>query len=125
MFFADYSNFSNDSAVNQSETLPTTVSIETVARDDYDASSTELSTLDRYVTPIWYIIGVPGNVIAYVVWIQRRMRHSSGCYLAALAFDEGIFLLLQVGYRGCSRCTIIKNIVWALLDGYSTRLSVN
>lgn len=98
MFSDGYRNLSNDSAIDQSEALATTVSTETVASDDHhDASSSvELSTMDRYVTPIWYVIGVPGNVIAYVVWIQTRMRHSSGCYLAALAFDEGIFLLLQV-----------------------------
>lgn len=96
MVFADYRNLSNYSAIDQSEALAATVSMETVASDDHDVSSVELSTMDRYVTPIWYVIGVPGNVIAYVVWIQTRMRHSSGCYLAALAFDEGIFLLLQV-----------------------------
>lgn len=53
--------------------------------------------VDRYVTPIWYILGIPGNIVAYIVWMQRRMRPSSGCYLAALALDECIFLILQVG----------------------------
>jgi hypothetical protein len=55
-----------------------------------------IEAIDRFVTPIWYVIGIPGNVVAYVVWIQRRMRPSSGCYLAALALDECIFLILQV-----------------------------
>lgn len=52
--------------------------------------------IDRFVTPVWYFLGIPGNVIAYLVWIQRRMRPSSGCYLAALALDECVFLVLQV-----------------------------
>jgi len=55
-----------------------------------------IDAIDRFVTPVWYVIGIPGNVVAYVVWIQRRMRHSSGCYLAALALDECLFLILQV-----------------------------
>lgn len=52
--------------------------------------------IDLFVTPVWYLLGIPGNIIAYVVWIQRRMRPSSGCYLAALALDECVFLILQV-----------------------------
>jgi hypothetical protein len=55
-----------------------------------------IDAIDRFVTPVWYVIGIPGNIVAYVVWIQRRMRPSSGCYLAALALDECIFLILQV-----------------------------
>ena len=54
------------------------------------------TAIDRYVTPVWYVVGIPGNILAYIVWIQSRMRPSSGCYLAALALDECIFLLLQV-----------------------------
>jgi len=29
---------------------------------------------------VWYF---PGNLLAFAVWIRPRMRHSSGCYLAA------------------------------------------
>ena len=55
-----------------------------------------IDVIDRYVTPVWYVAGVPGNVMAFVVWTQRTMRASSGCYLAALAFNDCVFLLLQV-----------------------------
>ena len=55
-----------------------------------------IKAIDKFVTPVWYVIGIPGNIIAYIVWIQRRMRPSSGCYLAALALDECLFLVLQV-----------------------------
>lgn len=55
-----------------------------------------IEAIDKFVTPVWYVIGIPGNIIAYVVWIQRRMRPSSGCYLAALALDECLFLVMQV-----------------------------
>ena len=50
---------------------------------------------DRYVTPIIYAIGFPGNVISFIVWIRRRMRHSSGLYLAALALGNLTFLVLH------------------------------
>lgn len=62
--------------------------------------------IDRYVTPIWYLLGIPGNALACAVWIQRRMRPSSGCYLAALAMDEGIFLILQVSHDDKTRMRV-------------------
>jgi len=55
-----------------------------------------IDAIDLYVTPLWYVIGIPGNILAFVVWVQRRMRPSSGCYLAALALDECLFLIMQV-----------------------------
>lgn len=54
---------------------------------------------DKYVTLLMYVIGFPGNALAFVVWIQRRMRHSSGCYLAALAFVDFVFLSLQLVFE--------------------------
>nr|KAG5705937.1 hypothetical protein BaRGS_010827 [Batillaria attramentaria] len=56
----------------------------------------EVITVDRYVTIFIYCIGFPGNILSFIVWIQKRMRHSSGCYLAALALDDFIFLSLHV-----------------------------
>jgi len=53
-------------------------------------------SIDRYVTPVWYVLGIPGNLLAFCVWMQRKMRRSSGVYLASLALDEGLFLLMQV-----------------------------
>ncbi|XP_041369624.1 thyrotropin-releasing hormone receptor-like [Gigantopelta aegis] len=61
--------------------------------------SPEKVYVDRYVTPIIYAIGFPGNIVSFIVWIQRRMRHSSGCYLAALALDDLIFLVLHVMFE--------------------------
>ena len=76
----------------------------TTSRDLFNASSSDsvqlmtsaIGVIDRYVTPVWYVIGVPGNLLALVVWTQKKMRASSGCYLAALALNDFIFLLLQV-----------------------------
>jgi len=61
-----------------------------------------IDAIDLYVTPAWYVLGIPGNILAFVVWVQRRMRPSSGCYLAALALDECLFLMMQVRYIRCA-----------------------
>jgi len=53
-------------------------------------------SIDRYVTPVWYVLGIPGNLLAYCVWMQRKMRRSSGIYLASLALNEFFFLVMQV-----------------------------
>jgi len=71
-----------------------------MTHDLFNASSEAslMSTTDviKYITPVWYLVGVPGNLLAFVVWTQKRMRASSGCYLAALALNDCIFLMLQV-----------------------------
>ncbi|KAI0210569.1 hypothetical protein LSAT2_004656, partial [Lamellibrachia satsuma] len=55
--------------------------------------------VDKYVTPIWYAVGFPCNVLSFLVWIRPRMRHSSGCYLAALAMVDLVFLVLQLVFE--------------------------
>lgn len=55
--------------------------------------------IERYLTPLWYVVGFPGNLLAFLVWIQARMRPSSGCYLAALALNDFIFLMLHMCYE--------------------------
>ena len=51
---------------------------------------------ERIIPPIWFIVGFPGNILAFIVWIQPRMRPSSGCYLAILALGDFFFLVLQL-----------------------------
>ena len=54
--------------------------------------------VDRSVTPIWYVIGITGNVLSASVWMQRRMRqnNSSAVYLATLSITDLFFLLLHI-----------------------------
>ncbi|KAL8597821.1 hypothetical protein ACOMHN_004936 [Nucella lapillus] len=59
----------------------------------------EVIFVDKYVTILIYCLGFPGNILSFLVWVQKRMRHSSGCYLAALALDDFIFLSLHVIYE--------------------------
>ena len=62
-----------------------------------DTSLTETAALvDKIISPILYLIGFPGNIFAFVIWIQPRMRHSSGMYLAALAIADLLFLIFHV-----------------------------
>ena len=53
--------------------------------------------IDRIITPIWYIVGITGNIMAAVVWLQPRMRRnsSSAIYLSALSINDTLFLLLH------------------------------
>lgn len=59
----------------------------------------EFLMVDKCVSLVTYCIGFPGNIVSFIVWIQRRMRHSSGFYLAALAMDDFIFLSLHVVFE--------------------------
>lgn len=53
--------------------------------------------IDRAVTPLWYIIGITGNVVSAAAWLQQRMRKnsSSAIYLSALSINDTLFLLLH------------------------------
>jgi len=78
-----------------------------------------IESIDLYVTPVWYVLGIPGNILAFIVWVQRRMRPSSGCYLAALALDECLFLFMQVEPLSamCTVCsTCILSVYLSLLS---------
>ena len=54
--------------------------------------------IDKVVTPIWYIVGILGNVISAKIWLEKRMRrnNSSAVYLATLSINDTLFLLLHV-----------------------------
>lgn len=56
----------------------------------------QIIELSTYMPPIWWVIGIVGNVIALLVWLQPKMRHSSGYYLAALALSDLFFLILNI-----------------------------
>lgn len=58
-----------------------------------------IPVINKYVTPVWYVIGFPSNLLAFTVWIRPRMRPSSGCYLAALAMSDVIFLILHLVFE--------------------------
>ena len=60
--------------------------------------------VDRVVTPIWYVIGITGNTLSAIVWLQRRMyaNNSSAVYLVALSISDLLFLLLHFVQVGSS-----------------------
>lgn len=59
----------------------------------------DIDFIDKTLSPIIYILGFPGNILSFMIWIRPRMRHSSGVYLAALALVDCIFLILHVLYE--------------------------
>ncbi|PVD19312.1 hypothetical protein C0Q70_19799 [Pomacea canaliculata] len=56
--------------------------------------------VERWILPLWYIIGLTGNPVSAIVWFGRRMRrnNSSAIYLGSLAVSDVIFLLLHLLY---------------------------
>ncbi|KAK2175992.1 hypothetical protein NP493_692g07037 [Ridgeia piscesae] len=91
------------SAVFNSSLLPTVQPLSQTTYpsiDDIVARHSPAKTIvDKYATPVWYVIGFPCNVMSFLVWIRPRMRHSSGCYLAALAMVDLVFLVLQLVFE--------------------------
>lgn len=49
--------------------------------------------IHRYFAFMWMSLGIPGNILAFVIWIQPRLRTASGFYLAALSLID-LFMLL-------------------------------
>ena len=64
----------------------------------YDKYLPGLNSSTKYLRIIMYAFGFPGNLVALLVWIRRPMLQSSGCYLAALALNDLIFLSLDFPY---------------------------
>jgi hypothetical protein len=83
--------YENDSANGSSSVL----SLESV----YYTHLPSIVVFSRVATLLSYAIGYPGNLLALYVWVQRRMRQSSGCYLAALAAVDFLFLVLHIFYE--------------------------
>ena len=54
--------------------------------------------VDRSLTPIFYIIGILGNILCAKIWLEKRMRknNSSAIYLATLSITDLFFLLLHI-----------------------------
>lgn len=54
--------------------------------------------IDRFITPIWYVIGIFTNPISAFIWLNRRIRknNSSAIYLGALSINDCTFLVLHL-----------------------------
>jgi len=65
------------------------------------------------VTPLWYAIGVAGNSLSALVWLQHRMHanNSSAVYLVALSVSDLLFLLLHFVQVRHDHARLIRAIV--------------
>jgi len=86
-----------------SHVFPTTVNCsdaaEAAAWDAHFQSDLYAAQLvNRVVSPVWYTVGIVGNVLSALVWLQRHMRrnNSSAVYLATLSINDTLFLLLHI-----------------------------
>lgn len=64
----------------------------------YEVFTPNAVKIDRVVSPIWYSIGIIGNLLSTYVWLQKRMRkkNSSAVYLITLAISDLTFLPLHL-----------------------------
>lgn len=94
----ELSNISQHNDLSLTSTTPSTTSINITVNENvyYAKYLPEKEFVGKYVTLFTYTIGFPGNVFALLIWLQNKMRNSSGYYLAALAFSDFLFLTLQV-----------------------------
>lgn len=54
--------------------------------------------IDRFFTPIFYVIGLPANPLSAYIWLNRKTRtnNSSAIYLGALSISHVVFLFLHI-----------------------------
>ena len=50
---------------------------------------------NKYMTPMWIIIGIPGAILSIAVWSHRKMRNSSSMYLITLSAVDALFFVVQ------------------------------
>lgn len=57
--------------------------------------------INKYVTPVWYAVGLVGNVISALIWSNQRLRtcNTAAFYLTSLALADFSFLLLHLFYE--------------------------
>ena len=82
---------------------------------------TATNTLAVAISCVALTLGIPGNVLSAIVWLRRRIvsKNPSAIYLAALAINDLVFLILDVPDRfRCSGrdswlCVCILYPVWS------------
>ena len=57
--------------------------------------------VNKYVTPVWYVVGLIGNVISALFWSSQRVRtcNTAAVYLTCLALADFSYLALHVFYE--------------------------
>jgi hypothetical protein len=57
--------------------------------------------INKYVTPVCYVIGLIGNIVSAVFWSSQRLRqcNTAAVYLTALAFADFGYLALHIFYE--------------------------
>jgi len=55
-----------------------------------------IETIETVITWLVCVLGIPGNILSAIVWLRRR-NNSSAIYLAALAINDLVLLLIYLG----------------------------
>jgi hypothetical protein len=54
--------------------------------------------LYMYFYPFIYAIGIPGNVVSAILWLQPTLRTATGLYFASLAISDTLILLFHLRF---------------------------
>jgi len=70
----------------------------TTVSNEVDDTASTISLLYDVITRVILVMGIPGNILSAIVWLRRRVasKNSSALYLAALAIDDLVYLLITL-----------------------------
>ncbi|OAF70455.1 hypothetical protein A3Q56_01782 [Intoshia linei] len=52
--------------------------------------------INLYFIPVWYLLGIPGNILSIIVWFKMSRHHPSAIFYLYLCINDVIFLILHV-----------------------------
>jgi hypothetical protein len=71
---------------------------DTIAGLDYSSMESILYFFTRYFWMITTVFGIPGNVLSFIICLQKDNRRFSTCiYMAGLAVVDSLLLTTRVG----------------------------
>ncbi|KAH3836474.1 C-C chemokine receptor type 2-like [Dreissena polymorpha] len=73
----------------------------------------------KYMRIVMYLLGYPGNILTFLVWIRKPMLQSSGVYLATLAVSDLLFLSLDLPYSLHTEWSVYVLNVPVICEGFT------
>jgi len=83
--------------------------------DEASYDWTRTRAMRQVIFYVIFALGFPGNVLSAIVWLRRHIatENPSAVYLAALAINDLVFLILQgLCTLGCNGCIVTSYDGW-------------
>jgi len=62
----------------------------------YDEEWVRIRALKQISLYVCMTLGIPGNILSAIVWLKVQRKNSSAVYLAALAINDLVYLLIDI-----------------------------